>query len=123
MAVADWPPSFSHCPGTIAEKYGPHTPGTKHGSAATAMWQLDVPPTKATRRRQSTGPSGVAPSTPSPPACASIAEVPTGMPGGSPSSLAAVSDSTPAVAPSGSTRRPIRWWPSSARSPRPIARK
>ena len=30
--AADWPPSLSHRPGTIAEKYGPQTPGTKAGS-------------------------------------------------------------------------------------------
>ena len=30
--AADWPPSFSQRPGTIAEKYGPQTPGTKAGS-------------------------------------------------------------------------------------------
>ena len=29
--VTLWPPSFNHRPGTIAEKYGPQTPGTNTG--------------------------------------------------------------------------------------------
>lgn len=33
--VALWPPSFNHNPGTIAEKYGPQTPGTKMGFSLT----------------------------------------------------------------------------------------
>ena len=33
---ADCPPSISQAPGTIAEKYGPHTPGTKTGAAPAA---------------------------------------------------------------------------------------
>ena len=53
--VADCPPSASHIPGTIAEKYGPHTPGTNRGSRATAMWQLDVPPMSARRDSSDSG--------------------------------------------------------------------
>jgi len=30
--VTLWPPSFNHRLGTIAQKYGPHTPGTNVGS-------------------------------------------------------------------------------------------
>ena len=29
--VTLWPPSLNHRPGTIAEKYGPQTPGTNTG--------------------------------------------------------------------------------------------
>ncbi len=41
--AADCPPSFSQRPGSIAEKYGPQTPGTKRGSAVEAMMQAEVP--------------------------------------------------------------------------------
>ena len=41
--VADCPASFSQRPGSIAPKYGPHTPGICRGSGDTAMWQVEVP--------------------------------------------------------------------------------
>ncbi len=41
--AADWPPSFNHRPGTMPEKYGPQTPGTKRGVSVVAMMQAEVP--------------------------------------------------------------------------------
>lgn len=32
------PPSSSHRPGSIADRYGPHTPGTNRSRSDTAMW-------------------------------------------------------------------------------------
>ena len=43
--AADCPPSFSHSPGSIAEKYGPQTPSTKAGSSVVAIEHADVPKT------------------------------------------------------------------------------
>ena len=113
-------------PGSIAEKYGPHTPGTKRGASETAMWQLDVPQISASRRSNdgAASPASAAPMVPMPPACASIAEVPTAMPAGSPSSAAASAVSpSPTGTAIGSIRVPMRRNPSCARSPRPMAAK
>ena len=100
----------------------------KTGVADSAMMQLEVPQISATRRRcvASFSPSlsSVAPITPSPPACASMAEAATGTPAGSPSSPAAASDRpAPTLLPIGSISVPIRRYPSSTRSDRPMARK
>ena len=51
------------------------------------MWQLEVPPISARRslerdRVELLRPSSAAPSSPRPPACASMIETPTGVPGG-----------------------------------------
>src|SRR5436305_1783122 len=73
--VAAGPPSVSHIPGTIAEKYGPHTPGTNFASLDTAIAQLDVPQIRASRVSRSAPPSK-----PSPPACASMIEIDTAVP-------------------------------------------
>ena len=43
--AADCPPSFSQAPGTMAEKYGPQTPGTKTGSIVVVIVQDEVPKT------------------------------------------------------------------------------
>ena len=43
--AADWPPSLSQVCGTIAEKYGPQTPGTNTGSRVLVMVQDEVPKT------------------------------------------------------------------------------
>jgi hypothetical protein len=102
----------SHIPGTIAEKYGPQTPGTNFGSRDTAIAQLDVPQMSARRERSP-------PSNPSPPACASMIETATAVPGASPISRAAASVNPPARSPIGRTRVPMRSKPTSS----PIASK
>ena len=41
--AVDWPPSISQRSGSIADQYGPQTPGTKRGSTVEAMMQAEVP--------------------------------------------------------------------------------
>ena len=91
--MADWPPSFSHIPGIIAPKYGPHTPGIGRAADEAAMWQVEVPAMTAMRRSSSF--SSTPPSSPSPPACASIRPMPTTQRVVRPSSAAAVDVKVP----------------------------
>src|SRR5271169_949316 len=126
--VADWPASVSQRSGIIAEKYGPQTPGMNLGSRETAIWQEDVPAISATREFSNSGvrisPPSTAPSTPRPPACASIIDVPTAVPARKPSSFAADSDKPlPTGAPIGLTVVPILLYFSVTNSPNPICRQ
>ena len=43
--ATDWPPSLSHACGTIAEKYGPQTPGTNTGCRVVVIVHDEVPNT------------------------------------------------------------------------------
>ena len=45
--AADWPASSSHVPGSMASRYGPHTPGTGVGTRVGTMWQVEVPQMRA----------------------------------------------------------------------------
>ncbi len=124
--VADWPPSVSHRPGTIADQYGPHTPGTKRGSRDTAMWQVDVPPMSA--RRASMSPTGFAVDgrAQRPHAAGVRVDDRHGDRGAwREAELRARSCevSTPARSPMGRTCVPMRANPSSTSAPRPICRK
>mmetsp|Transcript_57162 Transcript_57162/g.185757 ORF Transcript_57162/g.185757 Transcript_57162/m.185757 type:complete len:207 (-) Transcript_57162:771-1391(-) len=95
-----WPPSFKKKPGTIADAYGPQTPGTKTGSWLHAMWQVEVPAMSAKRISSGMAPvacggGGSPPKQPSPPACASIMPIPRAAAEVMPKSLAAAAHTPP----------------------------
>jgi len=85
----------------------------KRAFSETAMWQVEVPPIRASRWSKSATsggrPSIGAPNIPRPPAWASMIATATGVPGASPKSSAAAAVSPfPNGSPMGRTRRPIR---------------
>ena len=120
-----WPPSASHWPGVIAEKYGPQTPRMKRGSSATAMQQAEVPRISAMRRAgELEPPSDAAPMVAKAPAWASISPAATGTPGRSPiASAAAAVSPRPSAAPGSTTSAPMRAQLSRASAPSPMLSK